>query len=272
MSAAPLNCHYEAFAYSRRAEILLQRATETFLRALPLISTLAMKFGSEEAFGAGYNVLPMWSVRPRTPNEDRGLVYAMSYLDVADAPMVLEVPPGLQGILLDFWQRPIPGPTIHGRSHCGDVGFAGPDGGSGGKFLIVPPGYDQLSPGGHYVYRSGTNNVFAFLYASCQDEKDLAPAVALMKTVKIYPLGETSPKPMIYRDGSGTANAPPRSDSAAFDQLKWLLDHEREDLADPDAMDMLAGIGIVRGEPFTPTLEMRAILDRAAKSAVAMLP
>ena len=270
MSAAPLNCRYEAFAYSRRAEILLQRATETFLRALPLISTLAMKFGSEEAFGAGYNVLPMWRVRP--PNEDHGLVYAMSYLDVADTPTVLDVPPGLQGILLDFWQRPIPGPTIRGRGHCGDVGFSGPDGGSGGKFLIVPPGYDQRNPSGHYVYRSGTNNVFAFLYASCQDEKDLAPAVALMKTVKIYPLGETSPKAMIYRDGSGTASAPPRSDSAAFDQLKWLLDHEGEDLADPDAMDLLAGIGIVRGEPFTPTLEMRAILDRAARSAVALLP
>ena len=36
------------------------------------------------------------------------VIYAMSYLDVGrDGPMVFEAPPGLQGILLDFWQRPI---------------------------------------------------------------------------------------------------------------------------------------------------------------------
>jgi Protein of unknown function (DUF1254) len=62
--------------------------------------------------------------------------------------MVFEAPPGLQGILLDFWQRPIPGPTIGGNAFFGDIGFAGPDGGKGGKFLILPPGYDNPVPDG----------------------------------------------------------------------------------------------------------------------------
>src|SRR5262245_17096300 len=100
-----------------REELLFQRATQTYLWALPLINTLGMKVGSEQAFGAGYNVLPVWKKRldaktlVTTPNSD--VIYAMSYLDVArDGPMVFEAPPGLQGILLDFWQRPIPGPKI----------------------------------------------------------------------------------------------------------------------------------------------------------------
>jgi len=34
-------------------ELLFQRATQTYLWALPLINTLGMKFGSEKVFGAG---------------------------------------------------------------------------------------------------------------------------------------------------------------------------------------------------------------------------
>jgi hypothetical protein len=73
--------------------------------------------------------------------------------------MVFEAPPGLQGMLLDFWQRPIPGPTIDGHEFFGDVGVPGPDAGKGGKFLILPPGYEGDAPEGYFVYRSGTNNV-----------------------------------------------------------------------------------------------------------------
>jgi len=122
----------------------------------------------------------------------------MNYLDVGkDGPMVFEAPPGLQGILLDFWQRPIPGPTIGGHAFAGDVGLPGPDGGKGGKFLILPPGYDKPVPDGHFVYRSGTNNVFVFLRSFYQDPNNLRPAVALMESAKIYPLADkANAKPM----------------------------------------------------------------------------
>src|SRR5215467_9310177 len=57
-------------------ELLFQRATQTYLWALPLINTLGMKVGSEKAFGAGYHVLPVWKKRldartlVTTPNSD----------------------------------------------------------------------------------------------------------------------------------------------------------------------------------------------------------
>jgi hypothetical protein len=69
------------------------------------------------------------------------VIYALGYLDLKeDAPMVIEVPPGLQGILDDFWQRPIPSVgEIHGRKWAGDMGLPGPDRGKGGKYLVLPP-------------------------------------------------------------------------------------------------------------------------------------
>src|SRR5215470_10627996 len=255
-----------------REELLFQRATQTYLWALPLINTLGMKAGSEKTFGAGYHVLPVWKRRldartlVTTPNSD--VIYAMSYLDLGkDGPMVLEAPPGLQGILLDFWQRPIPGPS----KFAGDVGLPGPDGGQGGKFLILPPGYKGAVPPGHFVYRSGTNNVFVFLRSFYQDPRNLAPAVKVMEGTRIYPLGSKSAKPMQYPDASGVpVNMLPVSDAGAFDQLKLLVDSEGASLADPDWLGMLASIGIVKGQPFSPDAGSRAILDKAAKTAYKM--
>ena len=113
-------------AQTLRDELLFQRATQTYLWAMPLINTLGMQVGSEKTFGAGYNVLPIWKKRldaktlVTTPNSD--VLYAMSYVDLGkDGPLVMEAPPELQGILLDFWQRPIP---VDGGKFFGDVGFA----------------------------------------------------------------------------------------------------------------------------------------------------
>ena len=55
-----------------------------------------------------------------------------------------------------------PYPVDRGK-FFGDVGFAGPDGGKGGKFLLLPPDYKEAVPDGYYVYRSATKNVFIFL-------------------------------------------------------------------------------------------------------------
>ena len=49
-----------------------------------------------------------------------------------------------------------------------------------------------------------------------------------------------------------TVNMLPISNATAFDQLKKLVDTEGPHLADPDWMGMLAGLGIVKGEPFGP--------------------
>ena len=256
-------------------ELAFQQATQAYLWAMPLINTLGMKFGSEEVFGAGYNVLPVWKERldtktlVTTPNSD--VIYAMSYVDMGNTgPIVFEAPPNLQGILLDFWQRPIP---VDGGKFFGDVGLPGPDAGNGGKFLVLPPGYDGSVPDGYYVYRSGTKNLFIFLRAFYQDPANLTPAIELMEQAKVYPLGlpEAERKPMQFPNASGVpANMLPRSDAAAFDQLKWLLDREGQNLAGPDGLGLLATVGLIAGRPFEPDAPTRAILDAAARTAYKM--
>jgi hypothetical protein len=255
-------------------ELLFQRATQAYLWALPLINTLGMQVGSEKIFGRGYNVLPIFKNRLdantliTTPNSD--VIYALSYVDLGkDGPLVFEAPPRLQGILLDFWQRPIP---VDGGKFAGDVGLPGPDAGKGGKMLILPPGYKGEVPEGHFVYRSGTNNVFIFLRSFYQDPKVLGPAVALMEQTKIYPLnGQANAKPMVFPNASGVpVNMLPISDGSVFDHLKMLVDSEGSNLAGSDGLGMLASIGIVAGQPFNPDARMREILDRAAKTAYKM--
>jgi hypothetical protein len=255
-------------------ELLFQRATQTYLWAMPLLNTMGMKEGSERVFGAGYNILPVWKQRLdaktliTTPNSD--VIYALSYVDLGvDGPLVFDAPPRLQGILLDFWQRPIP---VDGGSFFGDVGLPGPDAGKGGKFLLLPPGYAGDIPDGHYVCRSGTNNVFIFLRAFYDDPTNLAPAVELVEQSRIYPLGQRdTAKPMTFPDASGVpANMLPARSREAFEQLKRLVEAEGPHLAQSDPLGMLAALGIMKGRPFAPDANTRTILDLAAKTAYKM--
>src|SRR6516164_4425702 len=113
-----------------------------------------------------------------TPNSD--VIYAMSYVDLGkDGRLVFEAPPGLQAILLDFWQRHIP---VDGGKFFGDVGLLGPDAGKRRKVPVIA----SVVPSGFYVYRSATNNVFVFLRAFYRDPQNLALAVSLVEQSKIY--------------------------------------------------------------------------------------
>jgi hypothetical protein len=255
-------------------ELLFQRASQVYLWALPVINLYGMKEGSEAKFGAGYNVLPVFKKRLdaktliTTPNSD--VIYALSYLDVGrDGPLVFEAPPGLQGMFLDVWQRPITGPTLDGKTYLGDIGLPGPDKGKGGSFLILPPGYNGDVPRGYYVYRADSNNIFVFLRAFFDDPSDLSKAVAVMEAIKVYPLGgKAAAKAMQFPDASGVAvNMLPRSDASAFEQLQRMLDSEVDTVVDPDWQGMLASIGIVKGKSFKPDASTRTILNAAAMSA-----
>jgi len=261
-------------AQTLRDELLFQRATQTYLWALPLVNTLGMKVGSEKVFGAGYNVLPVWKKRldaktlVTTPNSD--VIYAMGYVDLGrDGPLVFEAPPNLQGILLDAWQRPIP---VDGGRFFGDVGLPGPDAGKGGKFLLLPPGFTGPVPEDCFVYRSPTNTVFVFLRAFYHDPNNLTPAVALIEQSRIYPLNsKEAARPMQFPDASGVpVDMLPIRDGTAFDELKKLVESEGTSLADSDSLGMLASIGIAKGRPFEPDAKTRKILDHAAKTAYKM--
>jgi hypothetical protein len=59
-----------------RDELFYQRAIHAYMLMQPALNTIGMRDGSEAAFGAGYNVLPIWKDRMDsrtwvpTPNAD----------------------------------------------------------------------------------------------------------------------------------------------------------------------------------------------------------
>ncbi len=194
-----------------KQELLFERGVQAYLWALPALNMYGMKEGSEKIFGKGYNILPIFKERLNaktlitTPNSD--VIYALGYLDLKqDGPLVIEVPPGLQGILDDFWQRPLRSEfEIEGRQWAGDVGLPGPDHGKGGKYLILPPDFEGPVPSGYFIFRSGTYGVFVFWRGFFKDPKDLSEPVKLMEQTRIYPLGkESTARPMVFPDASAT--------------------------------------------------------------------
>lgn len=187
--------------------------------------------------------------------------------------MVIEVPPGMQGILDDFWQRPIPSVgEIDGRKWAGDVGLPGPDRGEGGKYLVLPPDYSGEVPPGYLTFRSGTYGVFVFWRGFFKDPKQLEEPVRVMEQTRIYPLGKKeTAKPMQFPDASGVpANMLYPQDGTAFDMLARFIDHEYVDPADMYMRGMAAQLGIVKGQPFAPDAKARGLLDKAAHTATRM--
>jgi hypothetical protein len=110
-----------------------------------------------------------------TANADT--VYYLAVVDLTKGPMVVEQPPQGLGTINDMWF----GWII-------DVGFPGPDRGEGGKYLLLPPGYDGPIPdGGFYVARSKTMRVLYAARAFLANNDPKVPAENIKKSMKIYP-------------------------------------------------------------------------------------
>lgn len=211
-----------------------------------------------------------------TANADT--VYFVGMLDLTGGPMVLETPPGALGTLDDFWWRWVV-----------DFGAPGPDRGEGGKYLVLPPGYDgPLPEGGYYVVRSRTMRV-AMLGRAFMLEDDPAPTVATIRAkTRIYPyqaggvgtsvaaflagkadLAKVSAPPAtVFHEGSGLAfSTIPPGDFRAFELLDKVVQQEPATALDPELMGPLAAIGIVKGKPFAPDARMKEIMTDAAALA-----
>jgi hypothetical protein len=93
-----------------------------------------------------------------------------------------------------------------------------------------------------------------------------------MEQTRIYPLGKQGvAAAMQFPDASGVpVNMLPPRDGSAFEMLQRIVDDEYVDPADLDMRGMLAAIGIVKDQPFSPEAHVRKILDEAARRGSAM--
>lgn len=202
-------------------------------------------------------------------------IYYLACIDLTKGPMVIEQPPQGLGTINDMW-----------FSWIIDIGFPGPDRGEGGKYLIVPPGYDgPLPEGGFYIAHSKTLRVLYAARAFLTND-DPKPTVALIrKSMKIYPytpggvgtsiataldgtvrLAATPPVPetkfveVVHR----SFNTVPPSDFAFFEMINANVQAEPATSYDVELAGQLAAIGIVKGQPFAPDARMKQALTEAA--------
>ncbi|WP_202903957.1 DUF1254 domain-containing protein [Halomonas huangheensis] len=258
-------------AQSLLAEVYYQRAVYAYMTMLPALNVIGMRDGSQETFGEGYNVLPIWKDRMDsrawvpTPNAD--VIYSMTYLDLKETgPLVVKAPPNVIGMFTDFFQRTIT-----------DVGAIGPDRARGGLYLLLPPGYEGHVPSSYMAFESSTYNVFLFfrtIMGQGDGEPDPAPAVETAEQTRIYPLWaeEKNIPAMEFPNASGQRlDMMYPTDMEYWTKLKEFVDYEPVEAITPELRGVLASIGIIKGQPFEPNDWQREALGKAVVDAPKMI-
>ncbi len=255
----------------------LQRGIASFLNGLRGVSIYAARKGMRDAGLKDNDVLIFSGLMDSkslflTANADT--IYFISNIDLTKGPMVVETPPDSLGLFDDLWFRWVI-----------DFGAPGPDRGLGGKYLLLPPGYDGPVPeGGYFIGRPTTTSV-ALLGRAFLVNNDPKPAVAtIKKTLKIYPYvpgsygtsigsfltgkgplaGLSDPITPKFLEGTGLAmNTIPPNDFSYYEMLDALVQEQPADALEPEIGGQFAAIGIVKGKKFNPDERMRKILTDA---------
>jgi hypothetical protein len=131
----------------------MQRAAQAYLDFMPAMSMQAVLDMHSRDYGVSETGGMIVYVEPGegksiavglTYNTES--VYASSCVDLKQmGPAVIEVPPKVLGIINDGFMR-----------YVADLGNVGFDRGQGGKYLLLPPGYQGDVPEGYFVFRSNT--------------------------------------------------------------------------------------------------------------------
>lgn len=249
-----------------------RRAVEAVIWGMPAVNTDLMLQEMLRKTTAKTNEIVYWS-RPvnwknqtLTPNPDA--IYLMSFWNVKDGPIVIEIPPAeggsIAGNIVNVWQMPLE-----------DAGPEGADKGKGGKYLILPPGHQGTPPDGYIVLQSDTFTGFALLRSNLPShgDADIARSVAYGQRVKIYPLAQAANPPATnFSDAYDTLfDSTIRYDASFFDNLDRVVQNEPWLDRDRAMIDQLRTLGIEKGKPFKPDAKTKSLLDKAAREARALL-
>ena len=235
------------------------RALGVYLDNVGAVSIYSVLLGMAQQGADAPNKIAIWEqlMDSRTPviTSNTSTMYAYAPTDLAnDGPTVIEIPPGMLGFLDDAWQR-----------FVGNMGVTGPDKGKGGKYLVIPPGYEGEIPDGYFLLKPTTNRNFLFLRGSIKD--GLEAAVENFKSgLKVYPLKDAAnpaPTELVNMSGRSFSTIFP-STLEYFEILNNIVQAEPIDAVGPEVRGYMARIGIVKGKPFNPDERMKKLLTEAA--------
>jgi hypothetical protein len=241
------------------------RAVNVYINSIPMLSMHALREGQASVGADASHKICIWDnlmdSKTILLTGNTSTMYAVGFLALdKDGPTVIDLPPGMLGMLNDMAFR-----------YMIDLGVAGPDKGEGGKFLVLPPGYEGEVPGGYFVVRSETHGVWVFMRGYLDKELPLEESVPeasqhIRGNLQVYPLARKSDPPeMEFINVSGkNMNTILPNDYSAFEKLHELLQTEPESFLGPEARGMAAAIGIEKGKPFAPDERMKKLLTDAA--------
>jgi len=244
--------------------LLFLRGIETFLNGIPAASIEAIREGlvSVGATEANHLVITdkLMDSNPLFLTANTDTVYAFNFFDLEKTgPLVIEVPAGSgPGTVNDAYFRFVV-----------DMGMPGPDKGKGGKYLILPPGYEGDEPKGYFIARSPSYiNVF-ILRGFLVDGKPDAATKMFSEGIKVYPLAQKDNQPeMVIISGSGVSyNTIHANDFTFFEELAQVLNKEPIDFIDPELRGLFASIGLQKGKPFNPDPSAKKTLTEAVAVA-----
>ena len=247
----------DATASTLLDHLTLVRGVEVFLNTVQVASLEAVRTGLAEVGATAANKVVIYDDLMDsnslflTGNTDT--VYALAMLELdRDGPTVVEVPPGCgPGTVDDAWFRFVV-----------DMGAPGPDRGQGGKYLIVPPGYEGTVPDGFFVAQSTSYVNLICLRGFIVDGSTQSASQMFRNGIKIYPLDrQDDPPAMEFINGSGKVfNTIHANTFEFYEELHRVIDREPVEIIDPETRGLIASIGIRKGKPFEPDEHTREIL------------
>ena len=252
-------------------EMLLQRATQAVFWGMPAASMMALRRGIERDLGADFHDIVYMSqpmvARHTFLTANNQTPYVIAMLDTTQGPVVVEVPPASPkaiffGSANDAWMVPVV-----------DIGPRGEDAGKGGKYLFLPPGYDQPTPEDYLVSRPATFHVYVALRPVAIGEGSMSDVVEYSKRLKVFPLAEAvNPEPNKYIDAYPLAwSTIPGFDLGFFQDIARIVAEEPVQPRDLAMMGMLSSLGIQKDKPFAPDEDMVNSLTQGAALAEAVL-
>ena len=249
----------------------LQRGTQAVIWGMPAVSMAALRRGAQRDLGAGINDIIYFS-KPMVSRHgfltaNNQVPYVIASLSTADGPVVLDVPPASPhtvffGTVIDAWQVPV-----------ADVGPEGADQGKGGKYLFLPPGYDQPVPAGYLVQRPKTYHLYVGLRPVAINGGTVAEGVKYSQLLKAYPLSQAgNPTPNRYIDAYPKSwDTLVKFDKSYFEDLATVVNEEPVQEKDLVMMGMLPSIGIQKGQPFNPDANAAKALEPAVRLGYDMM-
>jgi len=234
------------------------RGVDTFLKGLPGASVQALIRGNHSMGAVQANQVmitdELLNSKSYFLTANTSTMYVIPTLDLLrDGPTVLEAPAGMLGAFNDAW--------FH---YMQDIGPAGPDKGKGGKYLVLPPGYQGDVPEGYFVVQSRTFDVWVFMRASIANGLEAA-AKNVEDNLRVYPLSKKDNPPeleLISASGVEFNTIHPNDE-----HLNEIIQKEPLDMLDPETRGLFASIGIEKGKPFAPDARMKRILTDAVAIA-----